>query len=281
MEQSKPSNPPYPPFIKGADLKRIGTFHSIFLKILKEDIDKLGMKYNKNFSILDTGDSSSIIKETLKRLNLQDVFKPNEVKGFISKQKNNGITPSDFLKRVDSNYDETMGKVYEEYQKSLETMNALDFDDLLLLPYLLFTKHQETLQKRQNHFDYILVDEAQDTNRIQFELMKLMTGGGAIITMIGDDFQSIYGRRGALMENFLNVKRYRPDIQMFKLQINYRSKPHIVEAGNAVIKNNINQYKKEVKANREGNDKITVFSHNSDIDEAANTVELIKKMKNS
>jgi DNA helicase-2/ATP-dependent DNA helicase PcrA len=99
--------------------------------------------------------------------------------------------------------------------------------------------------------------------------------------LIGDDFQSIYGRRGALMENFLNVKRYRPDIQMFKLQTNYRSKPHIVAAGNAVIKNNLNQYEKNIIAHREGNDTITIFSHNSDIDEAANTIELIKKMKNS
>jgi DNA helicase-2/ATP-dependent DNA helicase PcrA len=181
---------------------------------------------------------------------------------------------------VESNYDATMGKVYEEYKRTLETTNSLDFDDLLLLPYLLFATNKDILQKRQNHFDYILVDEAQDTNRIQFELMKLMTSGGAIITMIGDDFQSIYGWRGALMENFLNVKRYRPNIQMFKLQINYRSKPHIVQAGNAVIKNNQNQYEKNIVAHREGDDKITVFAHNSDIDEAANTVELIKKMKN-
>jgi DNA helicase-2/ATP-dependent DNA helicase PcrA len=212
---------------------------------------------------------------------LGDVFKSNEVKGFISKQKNTGMLPSDFLKGVEKSYDETMGKVYEAYQKTLETTNSLDFDDLLLLPYLLFTKHKETLQKWQNHFDYILVDEAQDTNRIQFELMKLLTDSGTNITLIGDDFQSIYGRRGALMENFLNVKRYRPNIQMFKLQINYRSKPHIVQAGNAVIKHNVNQYEKHIVAHREGNDKITIFSHTSDIDEAANTIELIKRMKNS
>jgi DNA helicase-2/ATP-dependent DNA helicase PcrA len=137
------------------------------------------------------------------------------------------------------------------------------------------------LRKWQHHFDYILVDEAQDTNWIQFELMKMMTGGGAIITMIGDDYQSIYGRRGAMMENFLNVKMYRPDIQMFKLQTNYRSKPHIVEAGNAVIKKNRHQYEKEVVAHRSGEDKITVFSHQTDIDEAGNTIELIKKFKTS
>jgi len=99
------------------------------------------------------------------------------------------------------------------------------------------------------------------------------------MTLIGDDYQSIYGRRGALMENFLNVKNYRPDIQMFKLQTNYRSRPHIVHAGNQIIKNNVNQYEKNIVAHRTGDDKITIFSHGSEMDEAANIVDLIKKMK--
>ena len=264
-------------------MKWIGTFHSIFLKILKEDIDKLWMKYTKDFTILDSNDTASVVKEILKRLNLQDVFKPNEVKWLISKLKNDGMTPSDFLKWVNSNYDETMWKVYEEYQKTLETSNSLDFDDLLLLPYQLFRKDPQILQKWQNAFDYILVDEAQDTNWIQFELMKMMSWWWAKMTLIGDDFQSIYGWRWALMENFLNVKMYWPDIQMFKLQINYRSKPHIVAAWNAIIKNNARQYEKNIVANRSGTEKdlITIFSHSSDVDEAANTIELIKKMKNS
>ena len=264
-------------------MKWIGTFHSIFLKILKEDIDKLWMKYTKDFTILDSNDTQSVIKEILKRLNLQDIFKPNEVKAVISNQKNAWWTPSEFLKWVNSNYDETMWKVYEEYQKTLETSNSLDFDDLLLLPYQLFKKDVKILEKWQNSFDYILVDEAQDTNRIQFELMKMLSWWWAKITMIWDDYQSIYMWRWALMENFLNVKMYWPDIQMFKLQINYRSKPHIVAAWNAIIKNNTRQYDKNVTANRWWNDKdlITVFSHWSDVDEAANTIELIKKMKNS
>ena len=264
-------------------MKWIGTFHSIFLKILKEDIDKLWMKYTKDYTILDPNDTTSVVKEILKRLNLQDVFKPNEVKWVISKLKNDWMMPSDFLKWVNSNYDETMWKVYEEYQKTLETSNSLDFDDLLLLPYLLFRKEPAILQKWQNSFDYILVDEAQDTNWIQFELMKMMSWWWAKMTLIGDDFQSIYGWRWALMENFLNVKMYWPDIQMFKLQINYRSKPHIVEAGNAIIKNNARQYEKNIKPNRSWTEKdmITIFSHSSDVDEAANTIELIKKMKNS
>ena len=210
---------------------------------------------------------------------MSDTFKPQEVKGFISTQKNNGNTAELFLKHANGNYEASMGKLYQEYEKELEKANSLDFDDLLLLPYLLFKQDEKILKKWQNAFDYILVDEAQDTNWIQFELMKLMSGTGANITLIGDDFQSIYGWRGALMENFLNVKQYRPDIQMFKLQTNYRSKPHIVNAGNAVIKQNKNQYEKNIVAYREGNDKITIFNHNTDIDEAANTVELIKQMK--
>jgi len=283
IESSSPSTFNLPTgqagLLPATSLKRIWTFHSIFLKILKEDIDKLERKYTKNFGILDTGESQSVIKDILKRMNLQDVYKVNEIKGFISTQKNNGVEPKMFISTSKSDYDQHMGQIYEEYQKALEKANSLDFDDLLLLPYLLFKKSKETLTKRQNAFNYILVDEAQDTNRIQFELMRMFTGNGANITMIGDDFQSIYGWRWALMENFLNVKKYRPDIQMFKLQINYRSKPHIVQAGNHIIKNNVNQYQKEIVPHRTGDDKITIFSHGSEMDEAANIVDMIKKMK--
>ena len=262
-----------------ASLKRIGTFHSIFLKILKEDIDKLDMKYNKNFWIFDTNESQSVLKDILKKLNLQEVFKVPEAKSFISKQKNNGFDPQSSSKDIKSDYDQTMYKVYEQYQKELENSNSLDFDDLLLLPYLLFKKNKEILTKWQNKFDYILVDEAQDTNRIQFELIKMLSGNQGNVTLIGDDFQSIYGRRWALMENFLNVKKYWPDIQMFKLQINYRSKPHIVNASNHIIKDNTNQYEKNIVPHRTGDDKITIFSHGSEMDEAANIIDLIKKMK--
>jgi uvrD/REP helicase len=246
----------------------------------------LEKKYTKDFAILDADDSAKIVRDLLKRFALTDTFKPQEVKGFISKQKNEGRTAELFLKYANGNYDESMGKLYQEYEKELEKSNSLDFDDLLLLPYLLFQKSPEILRKWQNAFDFILVDEAQDTNWIQFELMKLMSGNvdhpdqkGANITLIGDDFQSIYGRRGALMENFLNVKQYWPDIQMFKLQTNYRSKPHIVAAGNEVIKKNTKQYEKNIVAHREGNDKITIFTHPSDTDEAANTIEMIKQLK--
>lgn len=125
---------------------------------------------------MDTNETQTVIKDILKRMNLQDVYKANEIKGFISTQKNNGIEPKMFLSSSKSDYDQHMGQIYEEYQKALEKANSLDFDDLLMLPYLLFKKNKETLTKRQNKFDFILVDEAQDTNWIQFELMKMMTG---------------------------------------------------------------------------------------------------------
>ena len=260
-------------------LKWIWTFHSIFLKILKDDIELLWMKYNKNFWILDADDSSKVIRDIIKRLNVQDLFKPQEVKWFISTQKNNWRTSADFLLRAWSAQEHNMWKVYQEYEKELEKSNSLDFDDLLLLPFLLFKKDQKVLTKRQNSFDYILVDEAQDTNWIQFELMKMLSWSWANITLIWDDFQSIYWWRWALMENFLNVKHYWNDIKMFKLQTNYRSKAHIVAAWNSVIKNNKNQYEKDIVANRPWDDKITVFTHNTDTDEAANIIELIKQMK--
>ena len=136
-----------------------------------------------------------MLKEVLKRLNLQEVFKVPEAKNFISKQKNNGLDPQGFINDIKTDYDQTMYKVYEQYQKELEKSNSLDFDDLLLLPYMLFKKNKEALTKRQNKFSYILVDEAQDTNRIQFELIKMLSGNQGNVTLIGDDFQSIYGRR--------------------------------------------------------------------------------------
>lgn len=263
------------------DFKWIWTFHSIFLKILKEDIDKLGMKYDKNFSIIDADDSEKVIKDLLKKYNLEEVLKPKEVKWFISKSKNEWFDAKMYESKAESQYDQNMWKIYTEYQKELERSNMLDFDDLLLIPYLLFRKQPDILTKRKNKFLYIMVDEAQDTNRIQFELMKMLSWDDGNITMIWDDYQSIYGRRWALMENFLNVKKYWPDMEMFKLQTNYRSRPYIVQAWNAVIKKNIKQYDKDVRSFREENGKITIFGNNTEMDEAANLIDLIVKMKNS
>lgn len=144
-----------------------------------------------------------------------------------------------------------IAKIYEKYQSVLQQANSMDFDDLLLYPYILFSTKADILVKWQQQFKYILVDEAQDTNYIQFELMKMLSGQNGNITFIGDDFQSIYRWRGALMENFLNLHTIRPDIKMFKLQTNYRSKPHIISAGNHIIANNTRQYRKDIIAHRD------------------------------
>lgn len=277
IEQTQ--TPSHGPSFSFHDFTWIGTFHGVFLKILKDDIEKLGMKYTKQFGIFDSNESKTVVKEILKQMGLQEVFKEQEIKGVISRLKNEWMTPQEFSKRIQTDHDKSMARIYTEYQKSLENSNMLDFDDLLLLPYVLLQKNRDVLEKRQQKFRYIMVDEAQDTNWIQFELMKMLSGKHANITLIGDDFQSIYGRRGAVMENFLNVKQYWPDIQMFKLQINYRSRPHIVQAGSHIIKNNVNQYQKDMQPHRTGDDKIVVFAHRDEMDEAANTIDLIKKMK--
>lgn len=256
----------------------IGTFHSVFLKILKEDIDKLGRKYNKNFTIIDSDDSNKIVNDILKNRWLHEAFNKKEIKGFISRQKNNGFDTKMFVSKATNDYENNMAKIYVDYQKELEKSNLLDFDDLLLLPYLLFKKDPEVLEKWKRQFLYIMVDEAQDTNWIQFELMKMLSGSDGNITLIGDDYQSIYGWRWALMDNFLNVKQYWTDIQMFKLQINYRSRPHIVNAGNCVIKNNLKQYQKDVRSYREEGGKITVFSHSKETDEAGNIIHFVSGM---
>jgi DNA helicase-2/ATP-dependent DNA helicase PcrA len=259
--------------------KWIGTFHSIFLKILKEDIDQLETKLNRNFGIYDDGEATSIIKQILKELNMIEKIEIKEVKYMISKLKNEGITPKKYKSLIKDNNEEIIADIYEKYQKTLQSTNSMDFDDLLLYPYELFKKHPDVLHKRIKQFKYILVDEAQDTNYIQFELMKMLAWTDGNITFIGDDFQSIYRRRGALMENFLNLNKIRPNIRIFKLQTNYRSKPHIIQAGNHIIANNTRQYHKNIVPYREGNEKVMILSHRNDTEEAINIVSLIKSLK--
>ena len=260
----------------------IGTFHSIFLKILKEDIhhvnDILGTNFNKYFNIADESDTQSLIRKILKDLWIKDTFTPREIKARISKAKNETLTAKDFLYQAVDEADEAVGKVYQLYEKALREQNSLDFDDLLLLPYILFKKKPEVLEKWKKRFKYILVDEAQDTNKIQFSLMYMLSGSDGNITLIWDDFQSIYGWRWAVIEDFLNAKKYWPNLKIFKLEINYRSKKTIVDAGNAIIRNNKNQYEKNIKAHNDKETKIKVISFESDSDEAVGIIDLIKKL---
>jgi len=267
------------PALSNNDLKRVGTFHAIFLKMLKEDIDKGERGYSKSFSIYDAAESKAVVKQIIKDKKRDEEIKAKEGKGIISQYKNKGRTPNDVLHSATSEFDEKMGEIYQLYVKELIKSNALDFDDLLLLPYQLFKKNKDVLEKRQKKFDYILVDEAQDTNQIQFELIKMLAKKCNNVTLIGDDYQSIYGWRWAVMENFLNVQKYRPDLIIHKLQINYRSRPHIVEAGSHIIKKNSQQYEKNIQAHRTGTDHIISFSYGDETQEAMNTIGMIKKIK--
>ncbi len=267
------------PHFNATSFKWIGTFHGMFLRFLKEEMKHAeGFGYNGSFGVYDEQEAQSVMKDIIKQLKMEEDVELREVRSFISKLKSQGITAKQFGHGNDG-YEQTMGMIYELYEKKLRENNSCDFDDLLLLPYLILKKYPEIAQRWQKKFSYILVDEAQDTNWIQFELMKLLTAGGSNITFIGDDYQSIYRWRGAVMENFLQVKRIRPDIEIYKLQTNYRSRPHIVNAGNFIIKNNKNQYDKTVVPHRSGEEKIMIFNHGDETDEAMTLIDLMKKMK--
>lgn len=261
------------------DYKRIGTFHGVFLKILKQDIDKLWKKYTTWFTIYDAWDSASVLKKLLKEKDMADRVEFREASRIVSWWKNKWWLPEQAWLHCDSQLEEWVLELYKAYQSSLEEANALDFDDLLLQSKILFDTNSEVVSKRQDTFKHILVDEAQDTNAIQFSLMRQLVSPTATITFIGDDYQSIYRWRGAVMDNFLNVDKRWPSIKTFKLETNYRSKPHIVDAWNAIIKQNNKQYDKEVIPHREGKDFIRVFTFADEIDEATQIIELITKLK--
>ncbi len=264
---------------KPRDFQRTWTFHSIFLKILKQDIELLWKKYTSWFTVYDASDSWSLLKKLIKDTWMQDRLEYREVKRFISLWKNKWWLPEQAWLHCSSQMEERASVLYTKYQDALESSNALDFDDLLLLSKILFDTQQACKEKRQQQFEHILVDEAQDTNTIQFELMKQIASSDATITFIGDDYQSIYRWRWAVMDNFLNLRQRWPSIKIFKLQMNYRSKPHIVTAWNAVIQQNKKQYDKELIAHRNWEDTIRIFTFADEIDEAQQIIELITKIK--
>lgn len=267
--------------VRSYNYRWIGTFHGMFLRILKEIYadPAVNIWYNTNFGIYDDSEAKSLMNKILKDLKLEEKVELDVCRRMVSKLKNEWITANKYLHMVNNHQEEYIWAAYEQYEKELVRANMMDFDDLLLQPYVIFRKFPEVLAKWAKKWKQIMVDEAQDTNWIQFELMKLLTGEGAKITFIGDDYQSIYRWRWAMMDNFLNVNKYRSDIIIYKLQINYRSKSHIVEAGNAVILNNRKQYDKTVTAHRDGGEKIVHIENVNEIDEAKNIVDLIKKFQ--
>lgn len=255
----------------------MGTFHSIFAKILR--IESKYINYASNFSIYDTEDSLSMVSNIITNLNIDiEGITPNSIRHRISWLKNHMIMPPDYRKNhMNSFIDEKIAEVYEEYQKRLVENNAMDFDDLLLLPIKLFNENEKIHQKYKKKYDYILVDEFQDTNKAQYELLKMLVSKEGKICVVGDDAQSIYSWRGANIANMLDFQKDYPKHKIFKLEQNYRSTKNILIAADSVIKNNKEQLIKTLWTENNDGELLTVIKCSDEKDEAAQIVKYIKK----
>jgi DNA helicase-2/ATP-dependent DNA helicase PcrA len=250
----------------------MGTFHSVFARILRTEAEVLG--FPSNFTIYDSADSKSLIKTILKSMQLDEkTYKPNVVSSRISSAKNSLITPAAYQQNGQiMEYDMSIrmpriAEIYKEYDKRCKIAGAMDFDDLLLKTNILFRDHKDILDKYQQRFDYLLVDEYQDTNFSQYLIIKNLAALHQNLCVVGDDAQSIYSFRGARIENILNFQKDYPKHQVFKLEQNYRSTQTIVNAANSVIAKNKRQLQKNVFSENSGGNRIKVFSALTDNEE--------------
>ncbi|NEZ46825.1 DNA helicase PcrA [Clostridium niameyense] len=259
----------------------VSTFHSSCVRILRREIDKLG--YDKNFTIYDTYDQKTLIKQCMEELNISDKDKDGitdrEIINVISSQKDNMISPKEFKRISEGNYrKEKIANVYELYQKKLRNSNALDFDDLIYKTVELFKNNQDVLEFYRRKFQYIMVDEYQDTNKVQYELVRLLAASHRNICVVGDDDQCIYEWRGADISNILDFEKDYKEAKIIKLEQNYRSKANILKAANSVIKNNCQRKSKALKTQAEDGNKIKTYRAYSDMDEAVFVATQIKNL---
>lgn len=260
-----------------------GTFHSIFARILRIEHEATG--FPANFTIYDTADSRSLIKVIVKELGLDDkTYKPTIVSYHISDAKNKLILPAEYEANPEISalnkacgYG-ALGKIYSLYQSRLRAATAMDFDDLLLHTYLLLRDHPDVRQRYQQRFQYILVDEYQDTNKVQHHILRLLTSPASRICVVGDDAQSIYGFRGADISNILNFQQQYPTARLIKLECNYRSTGSIVEAANSIIRHNAHQIPKNIYAAGGEGEHLKIFGASSDKDEAQKVAMRIVKL---
>jgi DNA helicase-2/ATP-dependent DNA helicase PcrA len=260
-----------------ADEIWISTFHSMCVRILRRDIDRIG--FNRNFTILDTTDQQSVIKGILKDKNIDPKkFDPRAILGSISSAKNELIDPEEYAKQAGGYFDQVVSDVYTEYQKRLRKNQALDFDDLIMSTILLFKRVPEVLEYYQRKFQYIHVDEYQDTNKAQYLLVKLMASRFKNLCVVGDSDQSIYRWRGADIANILSFEKDYPNATVIMLEQNYRSTKRILLAANKVIENNANRKPKNLwTENPEGN-KIVYYRADSEQTEAQFVAGKIKEL---
>lgn len=260
--------------VVGTNAKNLwmGTFHSIFARILRSEADKMG--YPRSFTIYDTQDSKTLIGQILKEMELDDkLYKPNMVLGRISSAKNKLISVQQYVNDPVIRQDDEaalrpkLGAIYQQYAARCFKAGAMDFDDLLYQTNVLFREHPDVLNKYQNMFRYVMVDEYQDTNYSQYLIARKLAAKERNICVVGDDAQSIYAFRGADIQNILNFEKDYPELQVFKLEQNYRSTKNIVWAANSVIKNNQAQLRKDVFSDNEEGPLIEVLKAASDNEE--------------
>ena len=263
----------------------MGTFHSIFSRILRAEASHLG--FDSNFTIYDATDSRSLVKSIIKEMGLDEkTYKPAAVAGRISMAKNNLILPDAYAKDPSLfRYDTesrmpALRDIYQMYYDRCHTSNAMDFDDLLLFTYILFSRFPEILKKYSDRFHFILVDEYQDTNYAQHSIVIMLTKNNQNVCVVGDDAQSIYSFRGAKIDNILNFTKAYTDAKTFKLERNYRSTQRIVEAANSLISHNSEQIKKEVYSKNDVGEPITIHRAYSDTEEALIVCNYIQKIRN-
>ena len=256
----------------------ISTFHACCARILRRDIEKLG--YKRQFAIYDEDDRMSVIKAVLKELNLGDKeYPPKAVKAAISDAKNRMLSPEEWLRDAGDDFrNRKYYEAYRLYERTLRGNNALDFDDLLVKTLELLVEQPPVLEYYQNRFDYILVDEYQDTNRAQYELVRLLTGKKRNLCVVGDDDQSIYGWRGADIRNILDFEKDFPDAKVVKLEQNYRSTGNILDAANQVIAHNQGRKEKALWTQAGEGEKIALYHALDERDEAAFIAAMTRKL---
>ncbi|MBO5376551.1 MAG: UvrD-helicase domain-containing protein [Bacilli bacterium] len=263
-----------------AKLAQVSTFHSFGVRILRENYEYLG--YDKNFVIMDSDDSLAVIKRILKENDMDPKeFNPNAIRNKISSCKNEMMGPNDYEKYAISDFDKVVLLVYRKYEDTLKKNNSIDFDDLLILPIKLFREHPSVLQSYQERFQYVLIDEYQDTNEAQYILSKMISAKYKNICCVGDVDQSIYSFRGANYRNILNFEKDYKDTAIIKLEQNYRSTTNILDAANDVIKNNKERKEKNLWSNKGTGEKITYYRAFNGIDEAQYVTREIKKLINN
>ena len=258
---------------------QISTFHSFGLKILKQNYNLLG--YQSNFTIIDSDDSLSVVKKIMKELGIDtNKYNPRAVRSAISNNKNEMIDPINYENYVHTDYDEVVRDVYKKYEKNLKLNNAIDFDDLLILPLKLFKENPFVLKEYQEIYKYIFIDEYQDTNEPQYLLSKLISSKYKNITVVGDADQAIFTWRGANYRNILNFEKDYKDAKVVVLEENYRSTKTILNAANNVIRNNKVRKEKNLWTENDEGNKITYYKAFDEKDESYYVVKEIKKLLN-